>query len=327
MAEGGGVRQTDGAQPPKGALVCRGLYAAPREVPVPVTVCSLQGRAVARIKERSPRSLPPLPQGDKRCHTGLDPARKKIVPPKGRSSCKSPINGWLIEGAPIRGSRRHVEIASQPVSDKPPDPESVVQHSHLERRRDNYTPRKHLVSINGWLIEDAPIRGSRRHVEIASQPVSDTPPAPESVVQHSHLERRRRDKYTPRKHRTGFNKSITAHRGDNSPASGHLPIRHHPDYTNERFPKSAGEFEGDESMKMKAHMGYPSQTQMPMPKEEHEFLGGNHRFLLSRHESEDTIDNTIKDSMYDRKAEILNYQDGEVGMGQDVIGGGVQGAL
>ncbi|KAL1139587.1 hypothetical protein AAG570_006569 [Ranatra chinensis] len=87
---GGGVRQTDGAQPPKGALVCRGLYAAPREVPVPVTVCSLQGRAVARIKERSPRSLPPLPQGDKRCHAGFNPACKKIVPPKGRSSCKSP---------------------------------------------------------------------------------------------------------------------------------------------------------------------------------------------------------------------------------------------
>ncbi|KAL1110629.1 hypothetical protein AAG570_008157 [Ranatra chinensis] len=92
MAEGGGggVRQTDGAQPPKGALVCRGLYAAPREVPVPVTVCSLQGRAVARIKERSPRSLPPLPQGDKRCHAGLDPACEKIVPSKGRSSRKSP---------------------------------------------------------------------------------------------------------------------------------------------------------------------------------------------------------------------------------------------
>ncbi|KAL1116689.1 hypothetical protein AAG570_005161 [Ranatra chinensis] len=62
-------------------MLCRGLYAAPREVPVPVTVCSLQGRAVARIKERSPRSLPPLPQGDKRCHAGSNPACKKIWRP------------------------------------------------------------------------------------------------------------------------------------------------------------------------------------------------------------------------------------------------------
>ncbi|KAL1117458.1 hypothetical protein AAG570_004784 [Ranatra chinensis] len=86
----GGMVVGGGGGPSDGTLVCRGLYAAPREVPVPVTVCSLQGRAVARIKERSPRSLPPLPQGDKRCHAGLDPACKKIVPPKGRSSCKSP---------------------------------------------------------------------------------------------------------------------------------------------------------------------------------------------------------------------------------------------
>ncbi|KAL1139011.1 hypothetical protein AAG570_009072 [Ranatra chinensis] len=74
--------------------LCRGLYAAPREVPVPVTVCSLQGRAVARIKERSPRSLPPLPQGDKRCHAGFNPACKKIR--GGRSSCA--VGSTLLPG-------------------------------------------------------------------------------------------------------------------------------------------------------------------------------------------------------------------------------------
>ncbi|KAL1124733.1 hypothetical protein AAG570_001356 [Ranatra chinensis] len=68
---GGGVRQT-------GRSCAVGSTLLPGKFPFLSRFVPFKEGAVARIKERSPRSLPPLPQGDKRCHAGLDPACKKI---------------------------------------------------------------------------------------------------------------------------------------------------------------------------------------------------------------------------------------------------------
>ncbi|KAL1131499.1 hypothetical protein AAG570_011116 [Ranatra chinensis] len=158
------------------------------------------------------------------------------------------IGGWLNEGGAASGRRRRKATASQPVSSTPPALQGVIQHSDLERRRpDAFTPKKpprwFKESIGGWLNEGGAASGRRRRKATASQPVSCTPPALQGVIQHSDLERRRPDAFTPKKPPRWFKERTAAHH-----TFGHLP-----DYTDES--KSAATVDREALVNMNAHMG------------------------------------------------------------------------
>ncbi|KAL1131497.1 hypothetical protein AAG570_011114 [Ranatra chinensis] len=154
------------------------------------------------------------------------------------------------------------------------------------------------MGIGGWLNEGGAASGRRRRKATASQPVSSTPPALQGVIQHSDLERRRPDAFTPKKPPSWFKERTSAHH-----TFGHLP-----DYTDET--KSAATLDREAFVKMNAHMGYPEQTHLPMP-EKHKFLHymtkrprrkptgymGNRRFLSRRYEPGNTVDDEIKEPM------------------------------
>ncbi|KAL1116766.1 hypothetical protein AAG570_005238 [Ranatra chinensis] len=206
------------------------------------------------------------------------------------------MSGWSIEGGATSRSRRREAPESQPVSCTPPAPQGVFQHSDLERRRpDAFTPKK------------PPTRFKQRTA--AHQ--SDYSPGHLPIQHHPYytdLERRRPDMFTPKKPPTRFKERTAAHHSDYSPAFGHLPIQLDLDYTDET--KSSAKLDREELVKMNAHMGYPEQTNIPMP-EEHKFLNyntkrprrkptgsmGNSRFLSRRYEPGDTVDDLIKEPM------------------------------